>query len=199
MDGRVLIAIASDRQDKNTLINSPVFVFDEAEGRFKPFQDLPSDGAHGARFFEAFSHTWLALANFGDRFGQRYNSSSSIWRLQPSGFVKAGEVSTWGATDWEHFELNGENYIVVSQEGIIKDRMYQQGPIFKLQVGCKSVSPQALPAMPRLARAERHLTVEVDARGAVVRERSDANSPASWYAGWDRAPGDLREPWDSAM
>ena len=45
--------------------------YDERGRVFKPHQKIATDGAHGAEYFEAHGHHWLAVANFGDRLGKR--------------------------------------------------------------------------------------------------------------------------------
>ena len=59
------------------------------------------------------------MANFGDRLGKRYAALSSLWRrdLHAGQFAKVAEVPTSGATDWEHFVLNEDHYLAVSNEG----------------------------------------------------------------------------------
>lgn len=58
-----------------------MYVWSRAKGKFVLFQDIPTDGAHAAELFEAQGKLWLAVANFGDRQGKRYEAESSVWLL----------------------------------------------------------------------------------------------------------------------
>ena len=50
---------------------------------FVPVQRVPTDGAHGAELFRTASGSvWLAVANFGDRLGQRYAAESPRAHLE---------------------------------------------------------------------------------------------------------------------
>ncbi len=85
---------------------------------------------------------FLFVANFGDRHGKRYNSSSSFWMYAAEEnfslscetsedsscyssvydssrghFHFVGSIPTFGATDGEFFELSGRYYLAVSEEG----------------------------------------------------------------------------------
>lgn len=128
--------------------------------RYTHLQALPTDGAHAAEFFIANQELFLAIANFGDRHNRRYDSKSAVYGyLRGSGarsdelkecssnetpesnnsssisygnFKLLESVNTFGATDWEYFEINltevegGDDkvalgskahFLVVSEEG----------------------------------------------------------------------------------
>ena len=112
--------------------------------QFVFFQSLPTDGAHGAKFFVSRNnHLYLAVANFGSRHDKRYTAQSRVYlfgstapecitSVSPSSgntdgsecsgtsetFEQLqGEVPTMGATDWEHFSMEGADFLAVSEEG----------------------------------------------------------------------------------
>lgn len=51
-------------------------------------------------------------------------------------FEKVAEVTTQGATDFEHFHLDGLDYLAVSNEGDIQNRLHQTSVIYRLDPGC---------------------------------------------------------------
>ena len=115
-----LLFLSEDRDNAGSKIESKVMIFDHSTNRYAVSQRLPTDGAHAAEFFEIRSEVdeheveeqesslWLAIANFGDRLGKRYESESTVWRLdhrQTNLFQRVASVPTVGATDWEFFRL----------------------------------------------------------------------------------------------
>jgi len=118
-DGRSFFFFSNDRDPSSSKTASELFVFDELADRFKPYQKLPTDGAHAAEFFIAEGHSWLAVANFGDRLGKRYKAKSSIfvWDEAEEKFILHQEVDTFGATDIEHFQIGGTHYLAIANEG----------------------------------------------------------------------------------
>ena len=81
----------------------------------------------------------------GDRLGAkqaavppRYEALSSLWRwdVAQRQFEKVAEVTTQGATDFEHFHLDGSDYLAVSNEGDIQKRLHQTSVIYRLDPGC---------------------------------------------------------------
>jgi hypothetical protein len=101
--------------------------------------------ASGRFSYACAGEEWLAIANFGDRLGAkqagvmpRYEALSSLWRWGTSQgqFEKVAEVTTYGATDWEHFHLDGLDYLAVSNEGNVQQRQHQTSVIYRLDPGC---------------------------------------------------------------
>jgi hypothetical protein len=135
-------------------VSSQVLVFAEANRSWVTIQKLPTDGAHGAELFVALGSLWLAIANFGDRLGERYEAESTLWRFQPEAaggddvgrggggvggqFVLAASVTTQGATDWEHFVVGGVDFLAVANEGDVRNRMHQTSYIYRLVERCTS-------------------------------------------------------------
>ena len=81
----------------------------------------------------------------GDRLGAkqagvppRYEALSSLWRwdVVQGQFEKVEEVTTQGATDFEHFRLDGSDYLAVSNEEDIQKRLHQTSVIYRLDPWC---------------------------------------------------------------
>ena len=97
--GRHYLFLSEDRDDTGPKIHSKVMLYDSGKARYVEHQRLPTDGAHAAEFFQMWgakegegeggkgekeSSLWLAIANFGDRMGKRYESESTVWRQASS-------------------------------------------------------------------------------------------------------------------
>lgn len=141
------LAISEDRSDATSEIQSRIYKLNSSanseevtvtvEGevqatsvvpRFELIQAIPTDGAHASEFFVLNDTLMLAVANFGNRHLKRVDAVSTIWALRDGSDVHTAElpfervcnVSTRGATDWEFFEMNGQAYLAVSNEGLIR-------------------------------------------------------------------------------
>ena len=80
-------------------------------------QEIETDGAHGATFVSVDGMHYLVVAEFGDRVTQRYTRSSRVHRLDlGSLLVPLAELPTEGATDFETFSVDGDTFVVVSNE-----------------------------------------------------------------------------------
>jgi len=154
---QVLLFFSEDRNDSTSKVYSQLFSLPlpllsseaeasgaEAGGRFVKVQDLPTDGAHAAEFFFSSSPPLLhlAVANFGDRQGERVEAKSSLWLWDDTkaALVPTLEVETKGATDWEHLPLsphptsppNTLAYLAVCNEGDIGKQLHQESVLFRL-------------------------------------------------------------------
>ena len=152
--GRHYLFLSEDRDDTSSSVSSQVLVFAEANRSWVTIQKLPTDGAHGAELFVALGSLWLAIANFGDRLGERYEAESTLRRFQPEAaggddvgrggggvggqFVLAASVTTQGATDWEHFVVGGVDFLAVANEGDVRNRMHQTSYVYRLVERCAS-------------------------------------------------------------
>jgi hypothetical protein len=98
--------------------------------RYDHLQAVPTDGAHAAEFFVMNGTLFVAIANFGDRHNARYHSNSSVFQYvvkeganeqKVGSFQWQASVNTYGATDWEYFELSsGIAFLAVSEEADMK-------------------------------------------------------------------------------
>ena len=129
---------AEDRGEAGPKVGSSLLLWGEGAQRFEPLQALPTDGAHGARFFGTpDGECWLFVANFGDRLGGRYASRSALWRRGGGGggsvWEMAAEVPSQGATDVAPFELGGRTFLALSNEGDLGRRAHQLSAIYEVR------------------------------------------------------------------
>ena len=134
--------LSHDRNSKNgesTFVESKVFLYNEknSQPNVELMASIPTDGAHGAEFFETYPDKggMIAIANFGNRYQKRYHSGSLICNFPELKICQ--EMQTYGATDMEHFQLdigNGHvvDYLIVSNEGDITKRKYQLSTVYRL-------------------------------------------------------------------
>lgn len=133
--------LSEDRNPETSKTTSGLYTF--TRGRFELLQRIPTDGAHAAELFEGpGGEPFLSIANFGDRLGQRYASRSSVWRRRGGDeeegglFALVGEIPTQGATDVEHFVLEGgkKHFLAFSNEGDVGKRTHQVSHIYEVVV-----------------------------------------------------------------
>lgn len=162
LNDRVLLFFSEDRNDSTSKISSQLFSLSFSlslslpeASRFVKVQDLSTDGAHAAEFFfsssspspssasSVSSELHLAVANFGDRQGERVEARSSLWRWDDSTarLVLVHEVETQGATDWERLALSSASsssalaYLIVCNEGDVGRQLHQESVFYRLVGG----------------------------------------------------------------
>ena len=114
---------SEDRNHQGSRIDSQMFEYDFKTREFILIQTIPTYGAHAAELFTVkfLEHhfIFLAIANFGDRHGKHYVAESPILAFSNKlrKFITVASLTTVGATDWEYFELDGRNYLALSNEG----------------------------------------------------------------------------------
>ena len=144
--GEDFLFLSEDRDTKSPRIASRLLTFNTTTNRFEVFQSIPTDGAHAAELFEGpGGKAYLAIANFGDRLGKRYASDSSVWEFdeQKRQFKQIATVPTQGATDWEHFSMQGRHYLVVSNEGDVSNGKFQISHAYELMPAASDSGPAA--------------------------------------------------------
>jgi hypothetical protein len=146
--GELFLFFSEDRDAKGPEVQSTLLVWDRETHSFVTHQRIPTDGAHGARMFNGpDGAAYLMIANFGDRLGKRYASKSTLWRQRErervssqtsaSGipiFEQVAEVASFGATDAEHFVIDGRHFIALANEGHIQTRLHQRSVIYEVIV-----------------------------------------------------------------
>ncbi len=100
-------------------------------------QSIPTYGAHAAELFEVSGSLFLAIANFGDRHGKAYSAESTLWMLTRGGgegdkFELACNINTQGATDFEHFRIDGVDFLIASNEGDLENNEFQQSVVYRM-------------------------------------------------------------------
>jgi hypothetical protein len=132
--------LSNDRNAKegeSTFIKSQLFT--NSDAGFENILGIATDGAHGAEFFQTHNgkNGMLAIANFGNRYQKRYHSASIICKFPITDVNYCQEVQTYGATDFEHFQLDIGNgfivdYLIVSNEGDIGKGKYQLSTLYRV-------------------------------------------------------------------
>ncbi len=113
VDGIFFLAVANLANDAHQVcINSYIYKWDGTT--FNYFQTVPTCGAADWESFEIDGNTYIAVAN-GVGSGDNYNVKSEIFRWDEESFVSIQTIPTSGAQDWEHFTINGEDYLAVAQ------------------------------------------------------------------------------------
>ena len=100
--GHQFLAVANhfDRARDRFMINSTVFIFDAAAGRFEPHQHVPTLGAHGVTAFSLFGDDhFLVFANTNS--GSPTSPPSHVYRLDAATlrFTLIEQLPTVGAYD----------------------------------------------------------------------------------------------------
>lgn len=106
-------------------INSAIYKW--TQNQFVEYQLIPTKGAIDIEHFKIQQYDLLAIANVFD--GTTTEVDSSIYYLDPNTkrFRSLQSIPTFGATDWEYLEVNGNHYLVVANT--IKVRRRTATPI----------------------------------------------------------------------
>ena len=133
-------ALINDRNAKggeSTFVESEIFLHRQNDSTFQFMASVPTDGAHGAEFFETYNNkkAILAIANFGNRNQKRYQSDSKVCEFPQ--VKNCQHIRTHGATDMEHFRLDigGNNiidYLIVSNEGDVAKGKNQLSTLYRV-------------------------------------------------------------------
>lgn len=93
-------------------INSVVYKW--TQNKFVEYQQIPTKGALDIEHFKIQQYDLLAVANVFD--GTTTEVDSVIYYLDPNTklFRSLQSIPTFGATDWEYLEVNGDYYLVVA-------------------------------------------------------------------------------------
>jgi glutathionylspermidine synthase len=131
---QLFLFISEDRNEKSSMISSSLYIYDRNQFQLK--QVISTDGAHASEYFINIDNDlYLAIANFGDRLNNRYDSLSKIykWNNLLNEMIMVAQIQTQGATDFEHFSINNIDYIIVSNEGDISNRLHQKSSLYQLK------------------------------------------------------------------
>jgi hypothetical protein len=132
------VFLSEDRSESSSTIESSLLIYNPSSKFFQIHQRIPGDGAHAAELFEGpDGAVYLFIANFGDRLCQRYASFSTLWRQNGNlgQFEQISRVSSQGATDVEHFVVQGRHFLGLSNEGDIGNRKHQVSVFYELVTG----------------------------------------------------------------
>ena len=125
------------KAEKALFVESEIFLHRQNDSTFQFMASVPTDGAHGAEFFETYNNkkAILAIANFGNRNQKRYQSDSKVCEFPQ--VKNCQHIRTHGATDMEHFRLDigGNNiidYLIVSNEGDVAKGKNQLSTLYRV-------------------------------------------------------------------
>jgi len=143
--GELFLFFSEDRSAHGPKVSSSLLIWSSQELKFIVHQRIATDGAHGARLFEGpDGAAYLMIANFGDRLGEKYKSSSTLFRQTIQGlsgkFEQVAQVTSFGATDAEHFVINDQHFIALSNEGDLQKRRHQYSKVYELRVGSEAAA-----------------------------------------------------------
>lgn len=115
--GTQYLAIANHAQTKsnsNSEFNINSVIYKWTNDQFVEYQQIPTKGAIDIEHFKIQQYDLLAIANVFD--GSTTEVDSIIYYLDPNTklFRSLQSILTFGAIDWEYFEVNGDHYLVVA-------------------------------------------------------------------------------------
>ena len=98
----------------NPAFNTNSVIYKWTNNRFTEYQQIPTKGAIDIEHFKIQQYDLLAIANVFD--GTTTAVDSVIYFLDPNTklFRSLQSIPTFGATDWEYLEVNGNYYLVVA-------------------------------------------------------------------------------------
>lgn len=117
MAGEQYLAVANHARtstggDAEFNINSVIYKWTQYQ--FVEYQQIPTKGAIDIEHFKIQQYDLLAIANVFD--GTTTEVDSVVYYLDPNTklFRFLQGIPTFGATDWEYLEINGDYYLVVA-------------------------------------------------------------------------------------
>ncbi|XP_030839937.1 uncharacterized protein LOC583108 isoform X2 [Strongylocentrotus purpuratus] len=118
IDGSLFLAVANyrDASTHNTDINSTVYVYDNAQGTFNFFQDIPTHGAFAVTHLSWKGITWLSFANNV----LDYKSPIYVYDSQANQFVLDESRGTNHASHLSMFVIDDVPFIAISSEKLIE-------------------------------------------------------------------------------
>ena len=98
----------------NPVFNTNSIIYKWSHNQFVEYQQIPTKGAIDIEHFKIQQYNLLAIANVFD--GTTTAVDSVVYFLDPNTklFRSLQSIPTFGATDWEYLEVNGDYYLVVA-------------------------------------------------------------------------------------
>ncbi|MBT9548352.1 MAG: S8 family serine peptidase [Candidatus Sericytochromatia bacterium] len=112
IDNQRYLAFANYYNGTSHSITSDIYRWQNSQ--FMPFQALPSLGAYDVEPFQIGNDAYLALINNYDGASGNHLLDSQIHKWNGTQFELLQSLTTEGATDAEHFVINGEHYLAVT-------------------------------------------------------------------------------------
>ena len=112
--GEQYLVIANHARTSSAEFNINSVIYKWNQNQFAEYQHIPTKGAIDVEHFKIQQYDLLAIANVFD--GTTTAVNSVIYYLDPNTklFRSLQSIPTFGATDWEYLEINGEHYIIVA-------------------------------------------------------------------------------------
>jgi hypothetical protein len=83
---------------------------------FEPWATLPAPGGEDAEFFIIGDRAFLAVASIRTGAGPyEFETTSTIFEWQGSGFVPFQEIPTFAAKQWKHWQAGGRHFLGLAQ------------------------------------------------------------------------------------
>ena len=116
IDGQSYLAVANERNDTTSILNSQIFKFNGSA--FAPFQSIPAFGVIDIQPFVMDGQSFLALANHynytNGAASWTHNLNSQIFKFNGSTFTPFQSIPTSGAHDWEYFTIDNQAYLALA-------------------------------------------------------------------------------------
>lgn len=108
------LAVANSYDGTTGTQPSEIYRWNGQLEQYEPFQTLTTQYALDWEHFVIGTDHYLAVANHRSTSPWNNNTNSEIYRWNGSAFVSFQLVATHGASDWEHVNIAGEDYLVVA-------------------------------------------------------------------------------------
>jgi len=111
------LAIANSYNGVTTKLDSVLYKWDSS--LFVPIQYIPTTGATDIEYFKVEGVNFIAIANYYDHEVKSNKVTSTVYRYrkQKKLFEKFQEIPTFGALDFEFFNIGKESYLLAANSG----------------------------------------------------------------------------------
>ncbi|XP_062607823.1 thrombospondin-type laminin G domain and EAR repeat-containing protein-like [Saccostrea cucullata] len=112
--GEGIFAVFASSRPKKSRKKDISIIYKWRKKRFVFYQRMDTDAAQCWKFFTIDNNFFLAVANYGKASGVQSNSTIYKWHKRRKKFKEFQTILTWTARDFEHFVINDENYLAVT-------------------------------------------------------------------------------------
>ncbi|MBN2531236.1 MAG: hypothetical protein JXB88_00015 [Spirochaetales bacterium] len=95
-------------------LNSKIYKWNYISKQFEDFQEIPTVGGFNWEHFMIDGEHYLAIANSIDLPPAWWNIDSKIYKWDGDSFEEFQTISGNGIIDFEHFEIDGVNYLAIA-------------------------------------------------------------------------------------
>ena len=107
--------------DDSVELTTDIYVYNSSLDQFYRAQQIPSMGASSARSFVAEGNLYLVVGNGQDDSTFRLYAAVYMWDTALQQFVETERLSTYGCSGVEHWEMNGEHFLFIANNGEAQD------------------------------------------------------------------------------